>query len=71
MISVYFNTLTLDSNYQVTVFIFFFAGKKMVSSEVPLMHKALTRGYFPLNPKFLIESSEVSWVMSVWAKQEV
>ena len=54
MISVYFNT-TLDGYYQVTVFIFFFfAGKKIVSSEVLLMPKALTWGYtyFPLNRNF-------------------
>ena len=41
MISVYFNT-TLDGYYQVTVSIFFFAGKKIVSSEVLLTHRALT-----------------------------
>ena len=41
MISVYFNT-TLDGYYQVTVFIFFFAGKNIVSSEVLLRHKSLT-----------------------------
>ena len=41
MISVYFNT-ALDSYYQVPVFIFFFARKKIVSSEALLMHKDLT-----------------------------
>ena len=46
MISVYFNT-TLDGYYQVTVFIFFFSGKKIISSEVLLTRKAFTRGYFP------------------------
>ena len=41
MISVYFNT-TLDDYYQATVFILFLAGKKIVSSELLLMHTALT-----------------------------
>ena len=38
MIPVYFNT-TLGGYYHVTVSIFFFAGKKIVSSEVLLTHK--------------------------------
>ena len=42
IISVYLNTLTLDGYCQATVYIFFFAGKKTVSSEVLLMHKVLT-----------------------------
>ena len=34
--------LTLDGHYQAAVFIIFFAGKKIVSSEVLSMDKALT-----------------------------
>ena len=62
MISVYFNT-TLDGYYQVTVIIFFFAGKRIVSSDILLTPKALAWGFnlrlFPFDPKFLIASSKV------------
>ena len=52
MISVYFNT-TLDGYYQVTVSIFFFfAGKKIVSSDVFLTHKASSLQSEIFNRKF-------------------
>ena len=68
MISVYFNT-SLDGYYQDELgssncFDFFFY-RKVASGEVPLTHKAFTLKQFHFNPKCLIESSEVSWVILV------
>ena len=42
IISVYFNTLTSDSYYQATLFIFFFCREEEFQVKVLSTHKALT-----------------------------